>query len=314
MQYHLIVNPHSGGDKSKAQLVEKFERAAKEKGIELNVYYTKTPGDATEHIREVCAGRESAAELLRIYGVGGDGTVNELVNGVYGFEGVEVGIIPAGTGNDFIRNFGDKDEFRDAENQIDGISVPCDLIKYRAQLGGKITEGHCANMFNIGLDCNIVITTEKVKAVPFINGSLAYLVAVAINIIKKAGVNVRVEYEDGQIADGNILLISVANGCYCGGGIKGLPLSQTDDGLFDISKVNDVSRLEFIRLFPLYQKGTHLNSKLVNEKDIVNYHQGKWLKITSNEGSFGLCIDGQVTAADSVEFSIEHDAFRFIIP
>lgn len=311
--YYLIVNPHSGGDKSKQQIVKDFEDAAGRLGARLTVYYTKAKGDAIDYIRRVCKDRTDN-KTLRFYGIGGDGTVNELVNGAYGFADVEIGIIPAGTGNDFIRNFGSRDLFLNAEAQIAGQSRPCDLIKYSAQLGDKREDGLCANMFNIGLDCNIVITTEKVKNVPFIGGSLAYLIAVAINIIKKAGVNVRIEYEDGQVADGSILLVSIANGCFCGGGIKGLPLSKTDDGLFDISKINDVSRLDFIRLFPLYKKGTHLDNKLIKNKNILTYKQGERLKVTTNGQAFGLCVDGQVTTCESISFNMIPKAINFIIP
>ena len=139
-----------------------------------------------------------------------------------------------------------------------GRSVSSDLIHFHAVYDNNITESYCANMFNIGFDCNVVDLTSRVKRWPLVGGSLAYLVSVFLILIRKKGADLRIEYDDGRVLDGKILLIAIANGCYCGGGVKGVPYCTLDDGLMDVSVVKDISRMCFLTLFPSYAKGTHM--------------------------------------------------------
>ncbi len=314
MKHVFIINPSSGRKNARKKFQEKLKRVAESLGIDYELYFTKGPKDGGKYAAELCKAFTEKGKRLRIYGCGGDGTVNELVNGIYGFDNVEVGIIPMGTGNDYIRNYGEVGDFLDLKSQILGESVTSDLIKYRAQYKEKVTEGYCANMFNIGFDCNVVDMTDKVKRWPFINGSLAYLISVAIILIKKKGADLRIEYDDGSVVDGKLLLTAVANGCYCGGGVKGLPLSRLDDGLMDVSVIKDIGRLLFISLFPSYSKGTHLEKKKVRDGGIIRYTKEKTLTIIANGESMRLCTDGEVTTQKKVEFSMVRDAFRFIVP
>ena len=219
-----------------------------------------------------------------------------------------------GTGNDYIRNYGAVSSFLDIKAQIRGESRSSDAIHYRAEYGDVVTEGYCANMFNIGFDCNVVDMTARVKTWPFVGGSLAYLISVAIILIKKKGADLLIEYDDGTVIDGRILLIAIANGCFCGGGVKGVPESVLDDGLVDVSVVKDVSRLTFITLFPSYAKGTHLSKKKIIDRDIIRYTKEKALTVTANGESLRLCTDGEITTQKKVRFSIVENAFRFIVP
>ncbi len=259
---------------------------------------------------------DSTAEpvRLRIYGCGGDGTINELVNGCFGYEGVEIGAIPMGTGNDYIRNYGKAADFKDIRRQMRGRSVSSDLIGFRAVYDNNIMKGYCANMFNIGFDCNVVDLTSRVKRWPLVGGSLAYLISVFLILIRKKGADLRIEYGDGRVIDGKILLIAIANGCYCGGGVKGVPYCELDDGLMDVSVVNNISRTSFITLFPSYAKGTHMQRHKIQSQKIILYSKETSLKIIANGESLRLCTDGEITTQKTVEFSMVPDGFRFIVP
>lgn len=219
-----------------------------------------------------------------------------------------------GTGNDYIRNYGQPDDFRDIESQLKGISRASDLIKYRGELDEEVTEGYCANMFNIGFDCNVVDATDRLKKLPLINGSLAYLLGVAAMFIKKKGANLKIEFADGNVKDGPILLCSVANGCFCGGGIKSAPDSILDDGLMDVTVIDNVTRTFFISMFPSYKKGTHMKKKQVIEGNMIRYTKEKALTITANGESCRFCIDGEIYTFKKVDFEIVEDAVRFIVP
>lgn len=314
MKYVFIMNPNSGKAKRRERLISQIEAAARTVNIEADVYFTKSQGDGKRHARELCRESKSRGERLRIYGCGGDGTINELVNGCFGFDNVEIGAVPVGTGNDYIRNYGKASDFMDIKRQLLGNSVESDLIKYRSVYDKNIMKGYCANMFNIGFDCNVVDMTTKIKRFPLIGGSLAYLISVFIILVRKKGANLRIEYENGSVIDEKILLIAIANGAFCGGGVKGVPRSRTDDGFMDVSVVRDVTRRFFVRLFPSYAKGVHLERRDIKEGDVIRYSREKSLIITANGESLRLCTDGEITTQKRVEFSIVEKGFRFIVP
>ena len=321
MKHVFIMNPESGKVRNRKRLMAAIREAAEELDADYEIYFTKGQGDGGAYARALCEkyckdsgkGKSSLARL-RIYGCGGDGTINELVNGCFGYEGVEIGAIPMGTGNDYIRNYGKAADFKDIRRQMRGRSVSSDLIGFRAVYDKNITEGYCANMFNIGFDCNVVDLTSKVKRWPLVGGSLAYLISVFLILIRKKGADLRIEYDDGRVLDGKILLIAIANGCYCGGGVKGVPYCELDDGLMDVSVVKNISRTSFISLFPSYAKGTHMQRHKIQAQKIIQYSKETSLKLTANGESLRLCTDGEITTQKSVEFSMVPDGFRFVVP
>ena len=235
MRHIFVINPLAGKKGTKQVLEKQILTAGQRLNMEVELYETQYAGDGERFVRSICQEKPDG-EPVRFYACGGDGALNEVVNGVFGYKGVEVGCVPLGTGNDYVRNFSSPADFLNIGNQLQGEAVDSDLIMYAEENEGRLTAPrYCANMFNIGFDCNVVDQTSRVKTWPLINGSFAYLLSVAIILIKKQGADLRVCYEDGSVFDGKLLLIAVANGCFCGGGIKGIPLSILDDGLMDVS-------------------------------------------------------------------------------
>lgn len=344
MKHIFVMNPAAPGCDAYALRKDIFALwpAA---GVDFEIYETRGPGDGEAFVRRCCAeaaGREARQEAagqsddgrcgaavsagqdapgsdaprsdaprLRFYACGGDGTLNEVVNGAAGVAFAEVGCVPLGTGNDFVRNFPEAD-FTDMLAQLRGEPVPCDLIRYESVLDGRTVRRYGVNMFNIGFDCAVVDKTDQIKRLPLINGSAAYLVSIAQNLILKRGEDLRIEYPDGYVYEGKLLLLSLANGCFCGGGIKGLPLASTDDGRMDVSLVRDVPRRTFVKLFPKYQNGTHLDDPRVRE--ILRYTQETSLVVTPKKGSMKLCVDGEISRTGKVRFSMATKAIRFIVP
>lgn len=313
MKHYFILNPAAGQGKA-LELEKKIWQAADQEGTEPVIHITTAPGDGEEYVRRVCSERQGAGEteLLRFYACGGDGTLSEVVNGAFGAVGVEVGNIPVGTGNDFIRNFDEAGDFSDITLQMRSGSSWCDLIHYEGICDGEAVSRYCVNMFNIGFDCNVVDKTAELKKKPLMSGALAYLAGVGIMLLRKEGAELKVEYEDGSEFSGGLLLIAVANGCYCGGGVKGIPKAVTDDGLMDVSLVTDTTRRNFVRLFPKYSKGTHLEDKRAQK--IVSYRKCHRLVISPAGETMKLCVDGEITHAKRIEFEIVPRAFRFIQP
>ena len=369
MRHLFIINPEAGQGEAR-DLAAEIEAVCSVAGLDYGIYETTAVGDAERFVRACCeehcrtegaeaceaAGAEplpdaagdgtlpdaagaGALPPLRFYACGGDGTLNEVVNGAAGHAFAEVGCIPAGTGNDFVRNF-PGGSFNDLIAQIRGEARPCDLIRYEGVCDGREVSRYCVNMFNIGFDCNVVDMTDRMKQKPMMNGSLAYLVSVFATLIRKKGADLRVEYpagagreepagasgeasaganveapgDTGYVYDGKLLLISVANGCFCGGGIKGIPRAVTDDGVFDVSLIRNVSRTTFVKLFPKYMKGTHLSDPRL--EDVIRYTHEQSLFISPNgsAGTMKLCVDGEIVTAGPVRFTLEPRAFRFIVP
>ena len=313
----FIVNPKAGQGKGNAKFTEKIRTEADKLGIPVEIYTTAGVGDAEILARQISEEviediKENVKEEIRIFACGGDGTLNEVLNGVIGTENISVGVIPIGTGNDFCRNFPEAGDFLDIKAQLNSIPVKCDAVRYSGLLAGRQQTRYCANMFNIGFDCNVVDLTATLKRYPLLAGSMAYLIAVFAILVKKKGANLKIEI-DGEIKhDGPLLLTAVANGSFCGGGVKSSPTARTDDGLMDINIIYNVKRAEFIKKFPYYSKGTHM--ELPDISKILYAGQAKKVVITPSEGSMRLCTDGEIVDAGKIEMEVIHEAFHFLLP
>ncbi|MEG0291717.1 MAG: diacylglycerol kinase family lipid kinase [Anaerovoracaceae bacterium] len=310
MRYVFIINPAAGSGYAilhEENIIERCEAI----GITPEIYTSARVGDAERFCKELVSkrGKESS---LRIFACGGDGTVNEVINGVYGADNVEVGIIPAGTGNDFVRNFDAKYDFHNIEKQLKGISIDCDLIRYKYLSDGELIQRYCINMFNIGFDSDVVYTTGIVKKSPFIKGSFAYLLSVLIVLFEMRGIKLRIELDNGEVFDKHILLIAIANGCFCGGGVKGVPNADISDGLIDVSIINKISRISFLRLFPKYAKGTHLELK--ESEKIITYRKVKKLKLSCKSSKGRMSTDGEISIIDNVDFECVPSSIKLILP
>lgn len=310
MRKIFILNP-AAGQGGASDFAEIIKNAAATLGESVEVYFTQGIKDAERYSRTVCQGK-LPEEAVRFYACGGDGTINEVVNGCFGFPNVEIGLVPTGTGNDYVRDYNTPEAFLDIEDQLKGKSTAVDLFRYSGMIDGKVQSRYCANMMNIGFDANVVYRVSKLKKLPLIGGSLAYMLGIFVELIEKNGTNLKLEFEDGTGYDGKMLLVAVAIGSYCGGGIKGLPLAKANDGLLDVQIIKDATRRLFINLLPKYVKGTHLEDKKAQK--ILLYKQMKRIKISPNEGQTRICVDGELEIAGPMEIEIVPKSMNFIVP
>ena len=308
MKTVFIINPEAGqGDKIE-KFISSINTAIKDINADAEIYLTRSVGDATSFVKEYC----QKNGIARFIACGGDGTLSEVLNGAIAFDGAEVGVMPRGTGNDFCRNFDNDCEFASIFNQITGETVPCDVIKYTTTLNGKNREGYCVNMSNIGFDCSVADLTSDIKKKPFISGSFAYFLSILFNLIKKNGENLLIELDGKVKHDGRMLMTSIANGCYCGGGIKSNPLALLNDGMINVNIVKNVSRMRLIYLLPFYMKGTFLKLSHI-ERYITSVKCSK-IFIKPKSQLIRLCVDGEITDAGEVTFEIVNNAFKFVLP
>lgn len=313
MKHIFIMNPAAGKGKAGKVFLPKIIETSKRMGIDYEIHRTIAPGDAEHFVRSRCTARESRPdeeEILRFYACGGDGTLNEAVNGAYSHKNVETAMIPAGTGNDFPRNFGDLKCFEDIEGQILGEARSVDLIRYEASMPNTVTR-YGINMFNLGLDCNVVDKVAKIKAYPFVPGPLAYGLGVGIVLGKKEGVTLEICLGNGENYIGEITLIAIGNGRYCGGGFNGVPRAGVDDGLLDVSIVGNINRRTCISLLGKYRKGTHLDDP--STASFITYRKCKSLKIIPPD-PVKLSTDGEISIVGETTFEIVPGAVKFSVP
>jgi len=329
MKHIFIMNPAAGKGKAGKIFLPKIIETAKRMGIDYEIHRTIAPRDAQHFVKSRCEAREALEEsqdTFRFYACGGDGTLNEVANGAYGYKNVEIAMIPAGTGNDFPKSFGDLKYFEDIEGQILGEARAVDIIRYEtikpnpgisSELDSIFESDsdpivrYGINMFNIGLDCDAADKVAKIKEYPFIPGPLAYGVGVGIVLGKKEGVNLEISFDNGEMYTGDFTLVAIGNGRYCGGGFNGVPRASVDDGLIDVSIVDEISRRTCISLLAKYRKGTHLEDPAT--ASFITYRKCKSLTIRPHD-SVKLCTDGEVSIAGETTFEIIPAGIKFSVP
>lgn len=307
----FFINPAAGQGKGIEELKERIHFEAESLSRRVEIFMTNSVGDGEKAARRMA--EELDGEEGRFYACGGDGTANEIINGIHGFGNVSLGIIPIGTGNDTVRNFAGGTDFMDIKAQMTSEAETVDLMKYDGIIDGRRQVRYAVNMFNIGFDCNVVELAGRLKQKPMIKGSFAYLMAVLGMFIQKKGTALKITSEGEVIRDGEMLLCAVANGSYCGGGVCSAPQAKMNDGLFDLSIINDVSRTTFLRLFPKYQKGTHFQTKGVDR--IIEAKAMKEVTLEPRKAEdFFLCADGEIALCRKVTITAEPGGLRLIIP
>lgn len=291
-KYFLIVNLIAGQGRCK-EIFPAIKKELDRSGIEYDLHYTNEPEEATDVAR---MGIESG--FTHIVAVGGDGTVNEVANGVVGTEGI-LAVIPAGTGNDFIRMTGIPSDYRQAARLLaHGRERSIDL--------GRINDQrYFVNALGIGIDAQVAQDVLKMERM---RGAVAYLYAAVKEVFKFKAFSVRLEGSDWS-EEKECISLGFANGKYCGGGFKLAPLAQIDDGKIDVAAIGDFPVLERLIRLPQARKGEHL--KLSR----VSYHQDVKVNLSSSDKLIAH-IDGEPYRLPKGEFSVSAapNALRVVTP
>lgn len=290
MRVLFIVNPAAGKGKAR-EIIPKIEKVCKERNINYDVKYTTKPYEAT---KIAGSGVENGYE--RIIAVGGDGTLNEVVNGIAESK-VALGVIPAGSGNDFIKSI-------NSSKNIDDIIHDSILGEVRSIDLAKCNDRYFINVGSIGFDAEVAARAKITKKL--LTGLLAYLSATISTLFTFKGMNVKVEI-DGQLIEKKALLVAVANAKYYGGGILPAPKADIEDGFLDICFVEHVPKLKILYLLPKYIKGQHENIKE------VSFFKSKNVKFTSNH-RISINVDGEIFEDIKVEFKIIPKSINVIFP
>ncbi|MEL7624642.1 MAG: diacylglycerol kinase family protein [Clostridiales bacterium] len=300
MQHCFIVNPVAGQAGSKKEEKLAIALAMDKLGLPWEIYVSRGVGDATNFVNQYCRHHQ---DEVRFYACGGDGTLNEVVNGAAGFEHVSVASLPWGTGNDFIKNFSNQKAFWDIGRQALAPASKIDLL--------KVNQRFCINICNVGFDAQVALHMAKFKQMPFVHGSSAYGLSVLYCFFKKTAYAFTIELEDGQYIDDKFLLAVMANGRFYGGAYEGAPRAKVDDGFLDLILVKKLSRRRIPGLINIYKEGRHLESPLL--ADVITYKRLRSLTIRSSV-ALPISLDGELISATELKVEVVPQIMNFVQP
>ena len=305
MKHIFVINPAAG----KTDSTEEIKSAVSAiPGYDCDFYVTQGPKDATKFVKTWL--EEHPDERARFYACGGDGTLNEVVNGVVGHENGSVGVYPSGSGDDFVKYYGGRDKFLDFTKLL---AAPEDEIDLLTVDNGKPEEFcYSINITNFGFDTTVAKTMIKVKRKKIIGGKRAYVTGVVTGLIKAMKNKCEIT-ADGERVDtkGRILLCTLANGGYVGGSFFCAPRSDNHDGLIEVTAFRPLSRITFVRLFGSYTNGTHLDDERFQK--YITYRRAKEVTIKAPEG-FSVSVDGEIVDGTEFKIGILPKAIRFAVP
>lgn len=247
---------------------------------------------------------QDGAEL--IVAVGGDGTVNEVVNGIIGAGGAELAVIPRGTGRDFVRTYGipgDLDDAIDIAASGATRAVDVGLVSYRTWAGTD-GRGYFANVASAGISGAIAKrTNESSKA---LGGRLSYYWATVTVFVRWRTGEMHVSVDD-EVRRGKMIDVVVANGRYLGGGMMMCPEAEPDDGLFDVLVIGDVTKRDLAFTLPKVYRGKHLPHPRLEPL------RGRVVTIETDE-PLPIELDGEQPGTTPVRFEIVPKALRVRVP
>ena len=305
MKHIFVINPAAGKKDSSEDIMR---AVAAIPGYDCEFYVTQGPRDATRYVKTWL--EEHNGVQARFYACGGDGTLNEVVNGVVGFDNASVGMYPSGSGDDFVKYYGGRDNFLDFKKLLDAPEDEIDLLTVDNGKPGEFR--YSINITNFGFDTTVAKTMIKVKRKKIIGGKHAYVTGVLTGLIKAMRNKCEIT-ADGERVDtkGRILLCTLANGGYVGGGFFCAPRSINNDGLIEVTAFRPLSRITFVRLVGSYTNGTHLDDARFQK--YITYRRAKEVSVKAPEG-FSMSVDGEIVDGTEFTSGIAKKAVRFAVP
>ena len=295
MKHLFIINPAAGSRNQTEDYRKKIAEVCEARGLDYGIRVSGAPGRCCKIAREAA---ETGKEY-RIYACGGDGTLNEVVNGAAGFDNVAVTVFSGGSGNDFARMFSDPGAFRDLERLLDAEEVEFDLI--------RCNDDYSLNICSVGLDARIGHDVANYKRIPLLSGFRAYAVSTVVNVVRGIYEHYVVEL-NGERFDGNFTMICACNGRFYGGGFCPVPAADPTDGKLEILLVKDVSRLKVAQVVVAYKDG-----KYTNFPDLIRHFSTDHVKIICDKPT-GINLDGEKREGTVIDMSIADKKLRFFYP
>ena len=297
MKHIFIINPAAGKTDGRARVYQMAEALRENHGLDVECMLTKSPGHAIALTRGIAA----AGSGVRFYACGGDGTVNEVANGIAGFPNAAMTCIPIGTGNDFLKNFGaDAEKFIDAENLWNGPVQQIDMIECNGR--------QCLTIACSGVDARIARDVHKYSST--LRGKSAYVASLIVNFLFK-GISNRwtVTVGDTELPERDFAVVAVCNGRYYGGGFMPVGEARMNDGVLNTLVVKSVSRAQFARFVGPYSRGGYRAFS-----QFAACYTVPEIRIRSDKPDIVTCLDGECFTSAEVTVRLSEHKLNFFGP
>ena len=295
------VNPAAGNGASLCHWPH-IKKQLEHLGIVYDVVFTERPGHAIELAREAAAGH-----YLYIVAVGGDGTINEVVNGLLlaPAHGLSLGVVNTGTGSDFVRSLGiPRDPDRACHHLLSDKRLMVDVGVIEWGNNGTSKRRYFVNAAGVGFDAE---ATEARRNLPkFFRGPISYLIGVGGTLFGYRNKPITKKLDEADATLSKSLSVIVANGKYFGGGMKVAPDALLGDQLFDVLTIGDIGKFELMQAFPRVYKGTHITHPK------VNVQRAATVNLSSVERLL-LQADGEIIGEGAFRFSLLPGALSVIV-
>ena len=296
----FLVNPASAGGSTGKRWPEIAHRAAA-LGLAGDAFISEEPGQLVALAADAVRG---GAELLVV--VGGDGSVNEVVNGIAEAEDVELAVIPRGTGWDFVRTY---DIPRDLDAAVaialNGAvrEIDLGLVSYRTWAGAD-ARAYFANVASAGISG--AIAQRANEASKALGGKISYYWATLAVFARWQTGEMRLSVDD-EIRGGKMIDVVVANGRYLGGGMMMCPDASPDDGQFDVLLIGDVTKRDLLFVLPKTYRGKHLPHPR------LELLRGRVITVDADE-PLPIQLDGEQPGTTPARFEVVPHALRLRVP
>ncbi len=307
----VIVNPKSAAGSTKERWAQTASELRAHFGA-FQVAFTKKPGDGIELAKR---GAENGRNF--IIACGGDGTINEVANGILqSGKDVEFGILPSGTGGDFRRTIKMPQETREAAKALQtGVTKLIDVGRVTFQnFQNETVSRYFLNVASFGLSAAI---NEKVKEKAYfdwfpieaIRGKAKYAISTIEKVFDTNFLTVRVKIDDNEEKSLNTLNFCVCNSRYFGGGMKIAPNAKLTDGFLDVVNIGDIKTLKILFNAHTLYRGTHLGLEEVKSS------LAKTIKVSPiNNQQIHIETDGELPGMLPAVFEIIPNALKIRVP
>jgi len=300
-QAKVIVNPIAGAGRT-AKKWPQIMAMLKSIGLHFEHELTEAPGHAAELAKSAA---KKGYEL--VVSVGGDGTINEVANGLYdagSTRDVMLGIIGTGAGNDYIRTIGISHHHKEACQCFANprkLTVDLGVVEYMNN--GQIVKRIFVNFAGLGFDAEVVrATTKRFKA---LGSTPSYLLGLLTTLLFYQNKQVSIKM-DGHIEDRRVCTILANNGKYAAGNMLAAPNADPTDGLLDVLIVDDLSKPDLLRSLPKIYRGTHLTHPKVTIK------RAKEIEIRTTQ-QVSIQADGELLGVAPARFYVLPAALNLVI-
>ena len=300
-EFTVIVNPTAANGKV-GKLWPDVEDFLRSQEMPFSFVFTEYPRHAISLAREAV---EKGARCIIAFG--GDGTLNEVLNGML-YQGPRddliLGVIPGGTGADFAKTLGlPREPISACRHLIEGKTRCIDLGEIECFRDGKPERRYFINVAGLGFDAEVAERTNRAPKI--LGGTVPYLASLVISLIayRKKKMTLLL---DGHTIEQKAYMVAVAIGQYFGGGMHIAPNASPDDGLFDVVVVGDTTKLDFLKSVPRVYKGTHLDHPKVDS------YRASHVEVQTDEKVF-IQAEGELVGTAPAVFRMHHKAVKLLV-